>query len=62
MALSNSAINGLESAGGISDQYLVGAQRAFFDDNVLIGPEYSYQLLYTGEAMNTVTLNLLLYV
>ena len=62
MGLSSSAINGLQSSGGISDQYLFGAQRAFFDNNVLIGPEYSYQLLYTGEAMNTVTLNLLLYV
>jgi hypothetical protein len=62
MGLSSSAINGYKSAGGISDQYLFGAQRAFFDNNVLIGPEYSYQVLYNGESTNTVTLNLLLYV
>ncbi|ADA78599.1 hypothetical protein DR79_637 [Francisella tularensis] len=50
------------AASGIKDQILVSTQRSFFDDNVLIGPEYSWQSLYNGQRMNTLTLDLSVYI
>lgn len=47
---------------GIQNQLVFNAQRAYFDDNVLIGPEWAYQKLYTGEYMNTLTLDLVVYI
>ncbi|MBD5784309.1 hypothetical protein IFN73_10195, partial [Francisella tularensis subsp. holarctica] len=47
---------------GIKDQILVSTQRSFFDDNVLIGSEYSWQSLYNGQRMNTLTLDLSVYI
>lgn len=52
---------GLTSS-GIKNQMIASAQRAYFDNNVLFGPEYSYQRLYNGEHMNTLTLDLSVYV
>ncbi|QEO58001.1 MULTISPECIES: DUF3573 domain-containing protein [Francisella] len=52
---------GLTSS-GIKNQIIASAQRAYFDDNVLFGPEYSYQRLYNGEHMNTLTLDLSVYI
>ncbi|QIV95606.1 uncharacterized protein DUF3573 [Allofrancisella inopinata] len=49
-------------ASGIKDQVLISTQRSFFDDNVLFGPEYSYQSLYNGQHMNTVTLDISVYI
>ncbi|MBK2245627.1 hypothetical protein IBE71_09770, partial [Francisella tularensis] len=37
---------------GIKKQIIVSSQRSYFDNNVLIGPEYSYQSLYNGEAID----------
>ncbi|AIT09266.1 hypothetical protein LO80_04305 [Candidatus Francisella endociliophora] len=47
---------------GIKNQVLISTQRAFFDDNVLLGPEYSWQSLYNGQYMNTFTLDLSVYI
>ncbi|AJI47186.1 DUF3573 domain-containing protein [Francisella philomiragia] len=52
---------GLTSS-GIKNQMIASAQRAYFDNNVLFGPEYSYQRLYNGEHMNTLTLDLSVYI
>ncbi|WP_150468031.1 DUF3573 domain-containing protein [Francisella sp. SYW-9] len=62
MTLSASAVSGPESATGIKKQLIVSAQRAYFDNNVLFGPEYSYQKLYGGQHMNTITLDMSVYV
>ncbi|MBK2062237.1 iron acquisition protein FupA [Francisella tularensis] len=51
-----------QTASGIKQQLIFSAQRAYFDDNVLFGPEYAYQRLYTGEHMNTITLDMSVYV
>jgi len=50
------------TAYGVKQQYILSAQRAYFDDNVLFGPEYAYQHLYNGEHMNTVSLDISIYV
>lgn len=47
---------------GIKDQILISTQRSLFDDNVLLGPEYSWQNLYNGQHMNTFTLDLSVYI
>ncbi|MBK2029411.1 DUF3573 domain-containing protein [Francisella noatunensis] len=47
---------------GIKEQFIISGNRAYFDDNVLFGPEYSYQKLYSGEHMNTITLDMSVYV
>lgn len=47
---------------GIKNQILISTQRSFFDDNVLLGPEYSWQSLYNGQYMNTFTLDLSVYI
>ncbi|MED7787509.1 DUF3573 domain-containing protein [Francisella sp. 19X1-34] len=62
MTLSASAVAGPASTSGIQRQLLVSAQRAYFDNNVLFGPEYSYQQLYGGQHMNTITLDMSVYV
>ncbi|QIW09560.1 DUF3573 domain-containing protein [Francisella sp. LA112445] len=62
MGLSASAVAGPSSTTGIQRQLLVSAQRAYFDNNVLFGPEYSYQQLYDGKHMNTITLDMSVYV
>ncbi|WP_150463408.1 DUF3573 domain-containing protein [Francisella sp. XLW-1] len=61
MALSSPAI-GPKAAAGISNQFIASAQRAYFDSNVLFGPEYSYQKLYDNQHMNTFTLDMVVYV
>ena len=48
---------GLASS-GIKNQWIISAQRAYFDNNVLLGPKYSYQRLYNNQYMNTLTLDL----
>ena len=62
MAIASSPINFGLSDSGIKSQFILSAQRAYFDDNVLFGPEYAYQKLYSGEHMNTVTLNMGVYI
>lgn len=51
-----------KAASGIKDQILISTQRSFFDENVLIGPEYSWQKLYDGQYMNTFTLDLSVFI
>ncbi|QLE78882.1 DUF3573 domain-containing protein [Francisella sp. Scap27] len=46
---------------GIEKQLIFSAQRAYFDDYVLFGPEYAYQRFYDGRHMNTLTLDLAVY-
>ncbi|OEZ33636.1 hypothetical protein AS144_04030 [Francisella endosymbiont of Amblyomma maculatum] len=62
MATANASPNFGQTAAGIKQQLIFSAQRAYFDDNVLFGPEYAYQRLYTGEHMNTITLDMSVYV
>ena len=47
---------------GIQRQYIVSSQRAYFDNNVLIGPEYARQELYNNQYMNTFTIDVSVYV
>lgn len=62
MAIASSPINFGLSDSGIQHQFIVSAQRAYFDDNVLFGPEYVYQKLYNGEHMSTITLDMSVYI
>ncbi|MFV9931276.1 MAG: DUF3573 domain-containing protein [Francisella endosymbiont of Hyalomma asiaticum] len=62
MATANASPNFGQTAAGIKQQLIFSAQRAYFDDNVLFGLEYAYQRLYTGEHMNTITLDMSVYV
>ena len=61
MRLSASPINGQRTTSGIKEQLIFNANRAYFDNNVLFGPEYSYQKLYNGQYMNTITLDMSVY-
>ena len=62
MPLSNASPTFGQTISGIKSQFIASAQRAYFDDNVLFGPEYSYQRLYNNEYMNTLTLDLSVYI
>ena len=62
MLLSNASSNFSLASSGIKNQITASAQRAYFYNNVLFGPEYSYQSLYDGEHMNTLTLDLYVYI
>ncbi|MBK2109549.1 DUF3573 domain-containing protein [Francisella tularensis] len=62
MSLSIASPNFGLTDSGIKKQIIVSSQRSYFDNNVLIGPEYSYQSLYNGEDMNTLTLDLSVYI
>ncbi|QLE79150.1 DUF3573 domain-containing protein [Francisella sp. Scap27] len=62
MPLSNASPTFGQTISGIKKQFIASAQRAYFDDNVLFGPEYSYQRLYNDEHMNTLTLDLSVYI
>ena len=62
MPLSNASPAFGLAASGISNQCIVSAQRAYFDNNILFGPEYSYQKLYNGQYMNTLTLDMSVYI
>ena len=62
MAIASSPISFGLSDSGIKSQLIFSAQRAYFDDNVIFGPEYAYQTLYNGEHMNTLTLDMGVYI
>lgn len=62
MAIASSPISFGLSDSGIRSQLIFSAQRAYFDDNVIFGPEYAYQTLYNGEHMNTLTLDMGVYI
>ncbi|MGQ4005631.1 DUF3573 domain-containing protein [Francisellaceae bacterium CB300] len=62
MTLSNASPNFGQTANGIKEQLIFNANRAYFDNNVLFGPEYSYQKLYNGEHMNTITLDMSVFI
>lgn len=61
MTLTASPLNFGRSSSGIQKQIIVSSQRAYFDNNVLFGPEYSYQQLYNGKHMNTITIDIAVY-
>ncbi|AIT09267.1 membrane protein [Candidatus Francisella endociliophora] len=62
MVTANASPSFGKSAVGIKEQLVFSAQRAYFDDNVLFGPEWAYQKLYTGQYMNTLTLDMSVYI
>ncbi|BCD91512.1 membrane protein [Francisella halioticida] len=62
MGIAPSPISGSAPNSGIKNQLIVSGQRAYFDNNVLFGPEYAYQKLYNGKYMNTVTLDMSVYI
>ena len=63
MNITASPINfGGKTKYGIQHQLLFSGQRSYFDDNVLFGPEYVYQKLYNGEHMNTISLDMSVYI
>ncbi|AIT09516.1 membrane protein [Candidatus Francisella endociliophora] len=62
MPLAASPLYFAKSTSGIKNQIILSTQRAYFDDNVLFGPEYVYQKLYNGKHMNTVTLDISIYI
>lgn len=55
-------VGAFQPVSGIKDQILISTQRSLFDNNVLIGPEYSWQSLYNGQHMNTFTIDLSVYI
>lgn len=61
MDVAASPINFGFSDSGVHHQFVASAQRAYFDDKVLFGPEYVYQKLYNGEHMNSITLDMSVY-
>lgn len=58
----SAGVGTFKTASGIKDQILISTQRSLFDDNVLVGLEYSWQSLYNGQKMNTFTIDLSVYV
>ncbi|ASG68848.1 hypothetical protein CDV26_11065 [Francisella halioticida] len=62
MPLTASPLSLGKSPIGIQRQLLLSSQRAYFDNNILMGIEYSYQQLYNDKHMNTVTLDLSVYI
>jgi hypothetical protein len=62
MGTANASPSFGQTQSGIKEQLVFSAQRAYFDDNVLFGPEWAYQKLYTGEHMNTITLDMSVYI
>ncbi|AIT10315.1 membrane protein [Candidatus Francisella endociliophora] len=46
---------------GIQKQLIFSAQRAFFDEDVIFGPEWAYQKFYDGSIMNTLSLEVSIY-
>lgn len=62
MSLTASPLSYGKSPIGIQRQLLLSSQRAYFDNNVLMGVEYSYQQLYNEKHMDTITLDLSVYI
>jgi hypothetical protein len=62
MPLTASPLSLGKSSVGVQKQLLLSSQRAYFDNNVLVGLEYSYQELYSKKHMNTITLDLSVYI
>ncbi|MFC4892541.1 DUF3573 domain-containing protein [Pseudofrancisella aestuarii] len=62
MSIAASPLKFGSTSSGIEYQFIASAQRAYFDNNVLFGPEYAYQKLYNGQHMNTVTLDMSVYI
>ncbi|QLE79362.1 DUF3573 domain-containing protein [Francisella sp. Scap27] len=62
MPISASPLSLGRSTTGVKQQFILSSQRAYFDNNVLVGPEYVYQELYDHKHMNTVTLNMNVYI
>lgn len=62
MGTANASPSFGQTQSGTKEQLVFSAQRAYFDDNVLFGPEWAYQKLYTGEHMNTITLDMSVYI
>lgn len=52
--------NGL-SKSGIKKQIILSTQRSYFDNNVLFGPEYSYQKFYSDHSHHTLSLDMSVY-
>ena len=62
MQLASSPISFDLATSGIKQQLIFSAQRSYFDDNVLFGPEYVYQEMYDGNHMNTITLDMSVFI
>ncbi|WP_442902186.1 rhizoferrin import outer membrane protein FslE [Francisella sp. 19X1-34] len=62
MRLTASPLSFGKSPIGIQRQLLLSSQRAYFDNKVLMGLEYSYQQLYSQKHMNTITMDLSVYI
>ncbi|AIT09240.1 membrane protein [Candidatus Francisella endociliophora] len=61
MAIAASPLQDGLSKSGIKRQLIFSAQRAYFDNNILFGPEWAYQIFYDGKSMNTLTLDVSVY-
>lgn len=61
MSIAASPLQDGLSQSGIKRQLIFSAQRAYFDNNILFGPEWAYQIFYTGKSMNTLTLDISVY-
>ena len=62
IALASSPISFGMSQSGIKSQLIFSAQRSYFDNNVLLGPDYVYQKLYNKSSMNILHLTYLYYI
>ncbi|WP_044247517.1 DUF3573 domain-containing protein [Francisella hispaniensis] len=62
MALASSPTSFGMSQSGIKSQLIFSAQRSYFDNNVLFGPEYVYQKLYNNNSTNTITFDISVYI
>ena len=61
MSIAASPLQDGLSQSGIKRQLIFSAQQAYFDNYILFGPEWAYQIFYTGKSMNTLTLDVSVY-
>lgn len=61
MLISGNPIQDGLSMYGIQKQLIFSAQSAYFDEDVIFGPEWAYQKFYDGSNMNTFSLEVSVY-
>ena len=61
MLISGNPVQDGLSKYGIQKQLIFSAQSAYFDEDVIFGPEWAYQMFYNGTSMNTLSLEVSVY-
>lgn len=61
MSIAGNPVQDGLSKSGIEKQLIFSTQSAFFDEDVIFGPEWAYQRFYDGSSMNTLSLEVSVY-